>query len=331
MLRQRKQLQRVIIMISVIITTFNEGEWLAKTVESVRQMTSDYELIIVDDGGTDGSCEQVTGATVVRHDQRIGIAASRRDGIAAAKGDCYAFLDAHQLLTEGCLNWCAEVALDRQAIVCPCTRGPKDRMQKNGTVWTGHGSVMRQQPNGLFVGQWRNGQPRDKLSRCSMMVVPGYVIPASVYPKVAWLPQLRHWGGSEPCITVQAFFADVDVLHLCGPIARHLFRGKIQEDGKTKIDRPFHPPFSATWRNHAHTARMCFDDETWTRYWWPEVFAKWADHGNAEGEFYSPEVMAQHAKFRSYKQRPDEEFWLGLMGKDLPERVKHKRGVRNAG
>jgi len=301
-------------MLSVIITSFNEGGDVAATIASVRQNTSDCEIIVVDDGSTDGSCDQAGADKILRHDQRIGIAASRIDGIEAASGDCYAFLDAHQYPTEGCLNKCAEVAIQRQAIVCPCTRGPKDRVQGNGTIWTGHGSIMGQQPNGLFVGRWRNRQPRDSLSRCSMMIVPGYVIPKSIYHQVAWLPQLQQWGGSEPCITVRAFFTDVDILHLCGPIARHLFRGKTEDGG---IVRPFSAPFSVTWRNHAHTARLCFDDATWQRYWWPGVFGKWGKR-EEEREFHTPEVIAQHSQFASYKQRSDEEFWRGLIGVDLP-------------
>ena len=308
--------------ISVIITSFNEGGDVAATIASVRENTSDCEIIVVDDGSSDGSCDDAGADLVVRHVERIGIARSRIDGVAAAAGDCFCFLDAHQYLTPGCINHCATVATERQAIVCPCTRGPKDRMQRSGTVWTGHGSTMAQQPNGLFLGRWRNRQPRDPISRCSMMIVPGYVIPRTVYPKVAWLPQMLQWGGSEPCITVRAFFADIDVLHLCGPIARHLFRGKKEDGG---IDRPFSAPFSATWRNHAHVARLCFDERTWERYWWPSIFSKW-NRDNAEPEFHTTQVVQQHADFQSYKQRPDEEFWRGLMGKQLPDSLSSTNG-----
>lgn len=297
-------------MISIIITSYNEGDWVLRTVESVRQNTSDCEIIIVDDASTDGSCDNAGADLVVKHAERIGIAQSRIDGVAAARGDVYAFLDAHQLLSEGCLNQCADRAREYQAIVCPCTRGPVDReWRQPGQYWTGHGSMMSQQDNGLFVGRWRNYQPKDRLSRCSMMVVPGYCIPKAVYPVVRWIDGLLQWGGSEPCVCVKAFFADVDILHCCGPIARHLFRGKT-EDGK--IDRAFSAPFSITWRNHALTCRVCFDDKTWRDYWIPHVFAKW-NKGGDWSEFDRTEILKQREEFQQWKRRPDEEFWIGLM------------------
>ena len=50
--------------VSVIIPTYNRVELLKQTVESVRCQTySDYEIIIVNDGSTDGTAEwlQETG------------------------------------------------------------------------------------------------------------------------------------------------------------------------------------------------------------------------------------------------------------------------------
>lgn len=46
--------------LSVVITAYNEGEELGRTIESVRAHTEQsYEIIVVDDGSTDGSCRLV--------------------------------------------------------------------------------------------------------------------------------------------------------------------------------------------------------------------------------------------------------------------------------
>ena len=71
-------LQRDVPRISVIITAHNEGEELRRTVESVRENTQQpFEIVLVDDGSTDGSCDGLADddLTVIRHDERTGVAA----------------------------------------------------------------------------------------------------------------------------------------------------------------------------------------------------------------------------------------------------------------
>jgi len=74
---------------------------------------------------------------------------------------------------------------------------------------------------------------------------------------------LRGWGATEAAIWVQAWCLGIEILHLCGPLARHLFR-------KTSH---FDTPQEEIWRNHAIVARTCFDDTAWRDYWLPNVFA----------------------------------------------------------
>ena len=111
--------------ISIIITSWNEGERLQPTIDSVFDNTKgDVEIVLVDDGSDDGSCNIVNPRiNVIRHDRRMGIVHSRREGSDAAQYECVAFLDGHQALSPECLNKCADLALERQAIVWPCVRG----------------------------------------------------------------------------------------------------------------------------------------------------------------------------------------------------------------
>ncbi len=82
---------------SVILPTYNRLPMLQEALASVRRQTfTDYELIVVDDGSTDGTADAVAackdGATFLRqpHD---GPGAARNAGIAAAAGRYVAFLD----------------------------------------------------------------------------------------------------------------------------------------------------------------------------------------------------------------------------------------------
>jgi hypothetical protein len=90
--------------ISVIIPTYNRATLLVGAMESVIGQTHPvHEVIVVDDGSTDGTEEQVgtfagsidrrrTSIVYLRQPQS-GASVARNTGIAAAKGDWIAFLD----------------------------------------------------------------------------------------------------------------------------------------------------------------------------------------------------------------------------------------------
>jgi len=87
--------------VSVIIPTFNRGWVLREAIDSVLgQKTSDYELIVVDDGSTDDTPGILSSygkdVRVIRQPNR-GVSAARNRGIAAAKGEYVAFLDSDDL------------------------------------------------------------------------------------------------------------------------------------------------------------------------------------------------------------------------------------------
>jgi glycosyltransferase involved in cell wall biosynthesis len=82
--------------ISVIIPTFNRLELLKETVDSVRgQSYRDFEIIVVNDGCTDGTEDWLDAQKDLRHldQQNSGIATSRNNGAAVARGTWLAFLD----------------------------------------------------------------------------------------------------------------------------------------------------------------------------------------------------------------------------------------------
>lgn len=83
--------------ISVIIPTYNREDLLGKALESVLAQTLPAaEIIVVDDGSSDGTAELAGGygnrVRYIRQENR-GPAAARNRGIGAAGGDLLAFLD----------------------------------------------------------------------------------------------------------------------------------------------------------------------------------------------------------------------------------------------
>jgi glycosyltransferase involved in cell wall biosynthesis len=92
-------------LVSVILIFLNAADFLREAIESVLAQTyPHWELLLVDDGSTDGSTEiakRFASANSVRiryfeHDghQNLGMSAARNIGIRKAKGDYLAFLDA---------------------------------------------------------------------------------------------------------------------------------------------------------------------------------------------------------------------------------------------
>jgi glycosyltransferase involved in cell wall biosynthesis len=87
--------------VSVVITTYNQAEYIAETVRSALSQTYPHrEIIVVDDGSTDE-----TGARLAPFRDRValvrqenqGIAASRNTGVRSATGELIAFLDGDDL------------------------------------------------------------------------------------------------------------------------------------------------------------------------------------------------------------------------------------------
>ena len=92
--------------VSVIIPTYNRLPMLKEAVNSVlAQDFEDFELIVVDDGSTDGTAEEIKqyGGRVklLQHSENRGVSAARNRGILHAKGKYIAFLDSDDLWVKG--------------------------------------------------------------------------------------------------------------------------------------------------------------------------------------------------------------------------------------
>lgn len=81
-------------MISVIVPVLNESQRVGSVVEFVRRDPRVNEVIVVDDGSTDGTGElaRAAGARVIMS-TLLGKGASMRDGLLAAKNDVLLYLD----------------------------------------------------------------------------------------------------------------------------------------------------------------------------------------------------------------------------------------------
>ena len=109
--------------VSIVTTTFNRTGYLKQAIESVLSQTStDFELLVCDDGG----CEETKELCESFHDQRIlhsvnprrlGIAMNTYSGIARARSDVIAFLNDDDRWTREFLARCATPLLEDPEVV----------------------------------------------------------------------------------------------------------------------------------------------------------------------------------------------------------------------
>lgn len=92
-------------LISIIIPLYNGGTYLRDCLESViSQSYRNMEIIIIDDGSTDGSLElsqeyaSKDSRITIRTQLNSGVAAARNNGVSISKGDYFFFLDADDFL-----------------------------------------------------------------------------------------------------------------------------------------------------------------------------------------------------------------------------------------
>jgi len=168
-------------MISVIVPVYNGRELLSQAFASIEeQRHPDLEVIVVDDGSTDGLAEcvgQFPPAARYLRQQNRGPAAARNLGIQAARGDMIAFLDADDRWTPGHLERLEQALLQK-----PDAGVAQGRMQQ--FVYSADGSEHRSGPYrmphlgsclyrrwvferyGLLDESMRYGEDYDFMCRC---------------------------------------------------------------------------------------------------------------------------------------------------------------------
>ena len=84
--------------VSVIIPVFDRALKVARAISSVLYQTfTDYEIIVVDDGSTDGTRDAMRQfgdkISFMAHPSNLGVSAARNTGIRGSDAPLVAFLD----------------------------------------------------------------------------------------------------------------------------------------------------------------------------------------------------------------------------------------------
>ena len=94
-------------LVSIVITAYNQAAFIDDAVESAQnQSVDDREIIVIDDGSTDGSADAISrwdGVTLVRQ-SNLGLSAARNRGLLESRGRYIVFLDADDRLLPNALE-----------------------------------------------------------------------------------------------------------------------------------------------------------------------------------------------------------------------------------
>jgi glycosyltransferase involved in cell wall biosynthesis len=93
-------------LVSVVMTAYNAGKYIAESIESVLNQTySNFEFIIIEDGSTDNTFEIIQDFAkrdnrirVIRHDSNKGLSYSRAEYLVEAKGKYVTVVDADDVI-----------------------------------------------------------------------------------------------------------------------------------------------------------------------------------------------------------------------------------------
>jgi glycosyltransferase involved in cell wall biosynthesis len=135
-------------LVSVVIPTYQRAALLSRALESVRRQTRPAgEVIVVDDGSTDGTGEMVRGefpwARYLRQ-ENAGVSAARNLGLAAARGDWIALLDSDDA-------WRPD-KLERQ--LAALAAEPEERICHTDEIWIRDGRRVNPRRRHVKRGGW---------------------------------------------------------------------------------------------------------------------------------------------------------------------------------
>ena len=136
------------ILLSIIIPTFNRCELLNRALNSVYKQTfSDYEVIVIDDGSTDDTAEMLqknfSGVKYIFQPNN-GVSSARNKGLELSKGLWIAFLDSDD-------EWLPE-KLEKQISLLKAR--PDYKVCHTEEIWVRNGIRVNQMKKHKKMGGW---------------------------------------------------------------------------------------------------------------------------------------------------------------------------------
>jgi len=203
--------------VSVIIITWNRRDELLVTLRAMERQTVPHELIVVDNGSTDGTGEAVLaahpGARVVTLPHNTGVSIGRNRGIEAATHELLVFLDDDATFADA-------TALQRVI----------DRFAETpglGILATNICQAATGEPESAAIPR-RDKRTMDTDYEAAYFAGGGFALRRELFERIGMFPEDILYGGEEMDLSWRALDAgfvitwahDLVVLHRLSPLAR---------------------------------------------------------------------------------------------------------------
>lgn len=130
--------------VSIVVPLFNKAPYVGRALRSISAQTfADFEVIVVDDGSTDGGHEQVEAHDDPRfrlvRQENAGPGAARNRGMDQSVGDLIAFLDADDEWMPDYLEAAVAALSDARAATVTCSYVDCPTEQSSSPLWRRRG------------------------------------------------------------------------------------------------------------------------------------------------------------------------------------------------
>ena len=170
--------------VSVVIVSFNTAELLERCLESLRQVTVPYEVIVVDNASSDGTIERLSPAHPevrwIANRENFGFGRANNQGFAVAAAPLWLVLNPDTEVRPGAIEALVAhlVAHPRTAVVGPEIERPDGRLEPSaGWIPRVHNELVEVLllfklglRGRLLRGRVRGPVPVDWVSGCAMLV-----------------------------------------------------------------------------------------------------------------------------------------------------------------